>query len=686
MKTKFTLLITLALLLLFNFSKAQCVLEIKQPAQLTAAIQGENQSVCSGTEVTFNINFSGGTQPWKLYIDGTLIDGNITSSPYQYTTTLTSTTTFSGDPTAGSNINVAIKDGKNCDGTVTGSITFTVHPLPANPTGEATQFFCATTPAPTVANLVATGDNIQWFATADPTAQALLPTQTLATGSTYYAYSFSGTSPNCPSAEPLAVTVTITPVITIPTIADQTICSGSGATLEAIPGGGNGTGTYSYQWKVEESAGVWGNAPGASTNATYETGNLSTTTKYKVEVESGACTNESNEITVNVVPVITIAAVTGETSICTGTTTVLSVDGQVSGGGGTYNYQWQEYDGSNWIPVTGGTGATTHTYTTASLTADKQFQVKVTSTAATGCDEATSNTVTVTVYPAVTIAAVTGETSICTGTTTVLSVDGQVSGGGGTYNYQWQEYDGSNWVAVTGGTGATTHTYTTDPLTADKQFKVKVTSTAATGCGDVFSDPVTVTVYDAVAIATEPERQNVCSGSTATLSVTASGGGGTYTYQWQKQNKTTLNWEDIDGATSNSYTTPVLTADPGTVADTSYRVIVSSSSATGCDPATSKVVVVSTSGGPQSTFTLKDVSCYGGNDGEIKVTVTAGIPNFTLNLYEGETTAGTLLETGSINSVTHPNNTFTFTGLTAKKYTVSVKDAYGCDQKQCPTP
>ncbi len=628
-----------------------------------------------------------------MYIDGTLIDGNITSSPYQYTTTLTSTTTFSGDPTAGSNINVAIKDGKNCDGTVTGSITFTVHPLPANPTGEATQFFCATTPAPTVANLVATGDNIQWFATADPTAQALLPTQTLATGSTYYAYSFSGTSPNCPSNEYLAVTVTIYEATTIATIADVNVCSDHTATMTAVVSGGGGS--YTYQWEKfnpEPAPGTWVIISGANSSTYEPTAQTTTSTpivdQYRVKVEttsaSGCGTVESNTITFTTYPATTIATI-ADVNVCSGHTETMTA--VVSGGGGSYTYQWEKF---NPIPAPGTwetiLGANSYTYeptaqTTTSTPIVDQYRVIVETTSANGCGTVESNTITFTTHPSIVISTHPQNHSVCQNTLVELSV---TATGGNALTYQWQQSDEIGGV-YTNIDGETNSTYNPVTTTVGTKYYQVVVSSSTTGCGSVTSNPAEVTVHAKITIAEQPTDKNVCSGSTAELTVVASGGG-TLNYQWQKRTSVSPEeWVNV-GTNSNTFTTLTQKANPGTTADTLYRVIITSADANGCGELTSSTVTVSTSGGPQSTFTLKDVSCYGGNDGEIKVTVTAGIPNFTLNLYEGETTAGTLLETGSINSVTHPNNTFTFTGLTAKKYTVSVKDAYGCDQKQCPTP
>ena len=74
----------------------------------------------------------------------------------------------------------------------------------------------------------------------------------------------------------------------------------------------------------------------------------------------------------------------------------------------------------------------------------------------------------------------------------------------------------------------------------------------------------------APSIATQPATQTVAAGQTATFSVTATGTG-PFTYQWKK------NGTNISGATSSSYTTPVIDiGDSGAV----FTVVVSNSTGT----------------------------------------------------------------------------------------------------------
>ncbi|QJX47771.1 T9SS type A sorting domain-containing protein [Hymenobacter taeanensis] len=109
--------------------------------------------------------------------------------------------------------------------TASNPATVTVNATPAAPTGSASQSFSS---GATVANLVATGSNLQWYA-ASTGGTALAGTTTLATGTTYYA---TQTVSTCESTSRLAVTVTITAPV-----APVQVLTSMGGTLFVNTGG-----------------------------------------------------------------------------------------------------------------------------------------------------------------------------------------------------------------------------------------------------------------------------------------------------------------------------------------------------------------------------------------------------------------------------------------------------------------
>jgi hypothetical protein len=120
-----------------------------------------------------------------------------------------------------------------------------------------------------------------------------------------------------------------------------------------------------------------------------------------------------------------------------------------------------------------------------------------------------------------------------------------VATGTAPLSYQWSQ----GGQAITNATAAT---YTTPPLTlADtgKTFTVKVTNPA----GNVTSAVATLTVNPAAPIITsQPAGGTYFAGEMATLTVSVTGAGATY--QWSRNSSL------VPGATSASYTTPVLTS------------------------------------------------------------------------------------------------------------------------------
>jgi hypothetical protein len=103
--------------------------------------------------------------------------------------------------------------------------------------------------------------------------------------------------------------------------------------------------------------------------------------------------------------------------------------------------------------------------------------------------------------------------------------------------------------------------------------------------GDAADDAKVSDVEVVITINTQPDPTAYYVDEAITLTVSASVTSGSLTYQWQKKGNTaTAKWANISGATSASYTTPVLLqADDGT----EYRVVLGSSS--GAKKVTSEV-------------------------------------------------------------------------------------------------
>lgn len=186
---------------------------------------------------------------------------------------------------------------------------------------------------------------------------------------------------------------------------DPIRCSGQSANVY-VP---SYTGTIQWQERVPPSL-VWANVSGSGTGQIYNTGALTQTTEYRAVVTNGACSVNSNTVSVTVTAAPAIGTIPSNVTICSGTNTNLTVSSSTGG------VQWQQSnDGiTGWINVVGGSGGTSNTYNTPTLTADRYYRVMAT----TACASVTSNVVEVEVAPDPAVSNFTTPAAICSGTST----------------------------------------------------------------------------------------------------------------------------------------------------------------------------------------------------------------------------------------------------------------------------
>lgn len=352
-----------------------------------------------------------------------------------------------------------------------------------------------------------------------------------------------------------------------------TVCSGApfSVTPVNVTNGVVPAGT-TYNWSNPAGAGFTGGA-GSSGTPVNVSGTLVNTTllpvtaTYTVTPLAGTCTGPDFTVTVTVDPVsVGGASAAAASSVCTGSGTSVTVSGY------TGTIQWQQSaDGSTgWANVTGGSGATTSTYTTPNLSASTWYRAVVSSGI---CTSANSTTASVTVNPlSVGGTAAATNATVCSGSNTTITLSGY------TGTIQWQQSaDGSTgWANVTGGSGATTNSYTTPGLTTATWYRAVVTSGM---CSAANSSTASVAVTPlnfggtATAVTSTALPGSICTGNSTTVTVA----GYTGTIQWQQSANGSSGWANVtggSGATSAVYTTPNLTVA------TWYRAAVTSGSCT----------------------------------------------------------------------------------------------------------
>ena len=358
--------------------------------------------------------------------------------------------------------------------------------------------------------------------------------------------------------------------------ADNTACVNSpGPYVEVIANGLN----LSYQWYSNTTASNTGGTliPGATSAIYTPPATAQGTTYYYVVIQNNGqgCVTETSTIAKFTVGAAAnsgtayISPTAGQntnvttTTICTGASTILRVTGNTAA-----SYQWeQSTDGvAGWNNVSGGSGGTTTAYTTPALSSTTYYRMRV----KTSSCEVYSNILTVNV--GIDAGTISANQTICTNTSTTVSLSGT------TGSIQWQQSANgtSGWVNVTGGSGATTATYTTPILTSTTYYRASVTGGA---CGSFNTAVTTVTVTPAPLAGDVSPNESICYGSTATIVLSNAAG----TIQWQESANGINGWTDIAGATQDSYTTPVIANT------TYYRAVVNTGA---CSTVVSDVITI----------------------------------------------------------------------------------------------
>ena len=478
---------------------------------------GGATTFCQGGNVTLNANVGSGlSYQWNNFTNNQTL---VVSAAGPYTVTVT--------------------DANGCSATSTAT-TITVNPLPTTTAIFGSTALCVGT----TTVLGTTSLNPTWSSsnTAVATVSATGVVTGVTPGTATIAYSITNSN-GCSNTASTTVTVSPLPSATIATIGNTTFCQGGNVTLLAdnAPSGS----TYVYQWRLNGTAIV-----GATAN-TYV---ASTSGNYSVTITANnLCQATSANTTVTVNPLPVLAANTGATSVCQGSTTSLANT--------TATGTWTSADNTV-ATINPGNGLVTgESAGTVLLT--------YTFTNANGCTSVVSTNFTVNSLPTAAITA-NGPTTFCQGGNVTLTASTGTA-------YSWSN-------------GATTAS-----IVASTSGNYVVTVTNANGCSSV-SSPMMVTVNPLpVASITASGPTTFCQGGSVTL-VASTG----VSYLWSTNNAFT---QSNTITTSGTYNVTVTNAD-------------------GCS-ATSASVTVTVNALPTPTITASSATtfCQGGN---VTLTASAG--------------------------------------------------------------
>ena len=351
-------------------------------------------------------------------------------------------------------------------------------------------------------------------------------------------------------------------------VSSSAICSGNNAVF-AITGTANAVVTYNLNSGSNTTVTLDGSGNGSVTvtaPSTNQTINL-----VSVNLVATGCTK-----TLGTSATITLNAVTSITTQPSNQSAQIGSNAQfnVVVAGSNLTYQWQEFDGTTYSNIS---GATSSTLTISSVIANdngRVFRCVVSGTCGfenTSNATLTASSIGITTQPA--------DVTICNSGSTTLSL---VTSGTIT-NYQWQisTDNQTTWTDISGETNATLALSGLSYSSPAKVYRCNLNN------GTLYTNGATVTVYDQIAITSQPTTQTICTGtSSVSFSVTASGSNPTY--QWQVSTNSGTTWANVaSGGTGASYTL----SNPADALNASqYRVIVTGSSP--CTAVTSNAVTL----------------------------------------------------------------------------------------------
>ncbi len=479
-----------------------------------------NTVICAGTSVTFTATpTNGGTPGYQWKVNGSNVGTNSTTystsslaNGDMVTCVLTSSLACVTSSTATSNgismtvnptvtTSVSISSGSGsviCQGT---SVTFTATPVNGGSPGYQWKI-----------NGFSVGINSSTYTTSTLTNGDVVTCEMTS--------SLPCSSPAIATSNSIVMTVnsTASPTASIVSAQGSTICAGTNVNFTAS--GTNIGSSPTYQWKLN------GSNVGSNQN-TYSNSSLVNGDVVTCQITSNApcvsgSTATSNSIsftvTTPVVPAVSITSNVGST-ICAGTSVTFTA---TPTNGGTPFYLWK-VNGSN-------VGTNSSTYSTSSLAnGDVVTCEMTTSLTCVTATSATSNSIVMTVNPAistsVSIASGSGSV-ICAGTSVTFTA---TPVNGGTPVYQWK---------VNGFTvGSNSPTYVTSSLSNGDVVTCEMSSSLACPSPVIaISNSIVMTVNSTAAPTisiASVQGTTICAGTAVNFTSSVTNGGPSPTYQWK---------------------------------------------------------------------------------------------------------------------------------------------------------
>ena len=442
----------------------------------------------------------------------------------------------------------------------------------------------------------------------------------------------SGSGCNTIYSNNAILTIHAQPIFTTQPLVTQSVCvNGSPTNLSVSISGGSGTITYQWYSNIINS-----NSGGTlilgATASSYSPPTSAVGTSYyycKVSNSGSGCGDIfSNTAEIIVISSPTIITQPVSESICTGGFYAPFLI--ATGGTPSLSYQWQySINGtSGWSNVLNGlptnadySGATTANafIISGNISTGTYYYRCIVSSSGSGCIDAISNTVSLTIVaqPTVSVQPLITQTICKDGIPTDLIVS--ATGGTGTFTYQWY----SNIVNSNSGgsiiSGATNISYTALTNTLGTVYYYCEIAQSGSACGPIYSNTAAVNVIISPSIIMQPDSATICRGGTYNPVISATGGTPSLTYQWQYSSDGINGWANVaNGTPTNSSYAGATTASSFIVsgnllAGVYYYQCIVSASGSGCSSITSNPAVLTIVADPAVvTQPVSATICYSG--------------------------------------------------------------------------
>ena len=317
-------------------------------------------------------------------------------------------------------------------------------------------------------------------------------------------------------------------------VPDVNICPDADATLFAAANGGNGG--YSYKWFIEETNII---SQDQFTTVSPE----DTTTYFVAVMDSKGCKDTTN-VTVNVRPdaELTLDANATQT-VCFGNAiTPVKITTNVPLSPTSYLSVYGQPDDVSIASTNGENPQLQGTPTAAG-----NYAYMMTAISPYGCKSAYAEGTIAVINPSVALYDITGDTTICYGDGTTLSV--ALSDLNGTPTFQWKK-DGTPITEAITNTLELQNMTEDDTGTYSVEVFASVTNNGVTCNSETVVKKVKVRVLNPQVTVPEIAAQTVCHGDAATFTADVTASKGTVNYQWKDANGNAV------GTNSPSFTTP----------------------------------------------------------------------------------------------------------------------------------